>query len=514
MTRAAFLALVAGLLHAAALATPWDRQPSGWLQLLALGLLAWQLQLCSQPKQGLWLGWIFATAWLCGTFWWLFVAMHTYGGLPAWLAALAVFALAAFLSVYYAAACAAFVALRPVSAMGSAALFAALWMLAELARGVWFTGFGWGAAGYAHVDGLARAARFVGAYGVTGLVAFICGLLALWLGSRALRRRRHRIWMPALAVAIGILMSWSPGQFSTAAPTLQVALLQGNIAQDVKFQPGTGVVDALRWYGEQLSSASAALVVAPETAIPLLPQDLPQGYWPALRERFENGHQAAIVGIPLLGEQGGYTNSVVALKPGAQRSTDVALYRYDKHHLVPFGEFIPPMFRWFTAMMNIPLGDFNRGSVGQASFEWQGQRLAPNVCYEDLFGEELGQRFTDPANAPTIFVNVSNIGWFGNTLAIDQHLAISRMRALEFDRPFIRATNTGETAIIDHTGRVTHALPRQTRGVLEGDVQGRYGLTPFAWWVSRVGLWPLWLVATLIVLGALAARRRRRDIDP
>jgi len=176
---------------------------------------------------------------------------------------------------------------------------------------------------------------------------------------------------------------------------------------------------------------------------------------------------------------------------------------------VPFGEFIPPLFKWFTAMMNIPLGDFNRGDIGQPSFEWQGQRLAPNICYEDLFGEELGARFREEARAPTIFVNSSNIAWFGKTVAIDQHLNISRMRALEFERPMIRATNTGATAIIDHHGRVIAALPRHTQGVLVGDVEGRNGLTPYAWWVSRLGLWPLWLPGLLA--GGLAWRRRRAE---
>jgi apolipoprotein N-acyltransferase len=165
-------------------------------------------------------------------------------------------------------------------------------------------------------------------------------------------------------------------------------------------------------------------------------------------------------------------------------------------------------------MMNIPLGDFNRGAVGQPSFEVQGQRLAPNICYEDLFGEELGARFADPAKSPTIFVNISNIGWFGNSIAIDQHLNISRMRAIEFERPFIRATNTGATVVIDHTGRVTHALPRHTRGVLTADVQGRggdvsngHGLTPFAQWVARFSLWPYWLLGAGTVL--IAAWRSR-----
>ena len=215
----------------------------------------------------------------------------------------------------------------------------------------------------------------------------------------------------------------------------------------------------------------------------------------------------------------GYTNSVLGMGPATQAEP----YRYDKHHLVPFGEFIPPFFRWFTALMNIPLGDFNRGAVGQASFAWAGQRIAPNICYEDLFGEELGARFIDPARAPTVFVNFSNIGWFGDTLAIDQHLHISRMRALEFERPMVRATNTGATAIIDHRGVVTHQLARHTRGVLRGQVAGRglaadapegWAITPYAWWVARWGLAPLWALGALALAAAALARRLRTVRGP
>jgi apolipoprotein N-acyltransferase len=238
---------------------------------------------------------------------------------------------------------------------------------------------------------------------------------------------------------------------------------------------------------------------------------LPEGYWPALQARFASGDQAALIGLPLGDFNTGYSNSVLGLKPALSGQAALVLpepYRYDKHHLVPFGEVIPPGFHWFIRLMNIPLGDFNRGAVGQPSFAWQGQRLAPNICYEDLFGEELAARFVDARQAPTVFVNVSNIAWFGNTVAIDQHLQISRMRALEFGRPMIRATNTGATVIIDRRGKVTHSLPPHTRDVLNGEVQGRSGITPYAWWAGRFGLWPLWGLG-LAALG-LALRFRRR----
>jgi apolipoprotein N-acyltransferase len=193
------------------------------------------------------------------------------------------------------------------------------------------------------------------------------------------------------------------------------------------------------------------------------------------------------------------------------KASEAPPWRYDKRHLVPFGEFIPPFFKWFTAMMNIPLGDFNRGDLRQPPFDWQGQRVAANICYEDLFGEELGAQFIDPELAPTLFVNISNLAWFGDTLAIDQHLQVARMRALEFERAFVLATNTGATAIVDHRARITFALARNTRGVLVGAVEGRAGVTPYAWWVARFGLWPMWLLAFGLVALALSTSLKKRQ---
>jgi apolipoprotein N-acyltransferase len=501
----ALAAIAAGYAHACAIATPWNGQPLWWLQIIALAVLAGLVQRAADEKWAALLGWLFATTWLVGSTWWLFTSMHTFGGLAAPLAALAVLALSGFLALYYAAACAFYKRyglLAQQNIARAAIVFAACWLFAELARDTWFTGFPWGASGYAHVQGpLAGYAPWVGAYGIGFVASLLATLLACVVMASGARRWLQWGSVAAVAVLAMALPGWLVAP-TAAAPTTGVTLLQGNIPQGEKFDNSKGIPVALDWYAQQLALATTTMVIAPETAIPVLPQQLPEAYWKNLGNRFATGSQAALVGVPLGGYVEGYTNSAMGFKPGQKEA-----YIYSKHHLVPFGEFIPPLFKWFTEMMNIPLGDFNRGEVGQASFDWAGQRWAPNICYEDLFGSELAARFKDPAAAPTVLVNMSNIGWFGNSIAIDQHLHISRMRALELGRPMVRATNTGPTVVINHQGQVTHSLERHTRGVLVGEVQGRTGITPYAGWAARLGQWPLWLLAIAIALGALLRRR-------
>ena len=517
------LALLAGVAHAVSLATPWDGAPHWALQLLALALLPALLHRAGNVRQAAALGWLFGTAWLATTFGWLFTSMHTYGGLAAPLAALAVLALAAFLALYWALVSGVFWHFRHTTSAWVAIVFGACVLLAELARGQWLTGFPWGSPGYAHVDGpLAAYAQWIGVYGmgaVAGVVAAAGAQLVLQVLRRTpggARTALRRAAPPALLV-LGLgavlprLLDAVPATTDRAehsAGTLAMTLLQGNIPQDEKFQPGTGVPLAMAWYGAALRAADTPLVVAPETALPLLPYEMPPGYWAALAAHFQRGESptAALLGVPLGSFEAGYTNSVVALAPG---QTEAQTYRYDKHHLVPFGEFIPPLFKWFVRLMHIPLGDFSRGAVPQASFEFAGQRLAPNVCYEDLFGEELAARFINPATAPTMLVNVSNLAWFGHGQAIDQHVQISRLRTLELARPMVRATNTGATVVIDHQARVLAELPRATRGRLRAEAEGRTRITPYAWLAARTGLWPWWL-AGLLVLGLGWLRRGRR----
>ena len=481
-----------------------------WVQLASVAVLVTRLQALA-PRRAAAVGLVFGTAWLAAGTWWLFVSMHRYGGLPAWMAVAAVAALSAFLSLYLAAACAAWSRWRSGRPGADALLFAALWLLAELARGVIFTGFPWVASAYAHVDGpLAWLAPWVGAFGIgavaAGLAAWaVLGALAP-AGQRGLPPGRRRWLAPAGGAVVLLGLGLTPqAEFSTATGRLNVALLQGNVPQDEKFSSGHQEA-AISWHVEQLLAArgpDADLVIAPETALVLLPEQMPPGFWASLQGAFSRGRTHALVGVPLGNEQVGYTNSAAGLAPG--RPAGAPDYRYDKHHLVPFGEFIPTGFRWFTAMMNIPLGDFSRGPLAAPSMPVGGERVAPNICYEDLFGEELAARFTDPATAPTVMANISNIGWFGETIAVAQHLQISRLRTLELQRPMLRATNTGATVVIDHRGRVTASLAPFTRGVLKAPVEGRQGLTPFAAWAGRLGLWPPLLLALAVV--AYAVRR-------
>jgi apolipoprotein N-acyltransferase len=489
----------AGALALGALQTlAFVRTPWAWaLPMLTAAWLVWRLD-AARPGPAAWLGWCYGTGWLCAGVWWLAISMHRYGPLSAPTAALAVLALSAALSLYWALAAAAYARWRR-GRPGDALLFAALWLLAEWARGVIFTGFPWLASGYAQIDSpLAGLAPWLGVYGIGAVMAYVAAAL-VWL-----IRTRARVASPvlgAVALVLGAL-AFQHGWTKTTG-WLTVQLLQTNVSQDEKFAADR-MPEALAWTANALQGSDATLVVAPETAVPLLPAQLEEfvpGYWDLLRRHFMRPGRHALIGVPLGDFDLGYTNSVVGL-------SQAAAYRYDKFHLVPFGEFVPFGFRWFTEILNIPLGDFNRGVRRPPSFAVGAQRVAPNICYEDLFGEELAQRFDDEASAPTMLANVSNIGWFGPSPITVQHLNISRMRALEFERPMLRATNTGATAIIDHLGVVTAELPAYVRAALDGKVEGRSGLTPFARWASWGGLWPLWGLAVAVCLWA-----RRRPLS-
>ena len=463
-----------------------------WLQIAALAVVA-GLAADAGAARAAGLGWVFGVGWLVSGLWWLYISMHDFGGMPAWLAALAVFALAALLALYYAAALWLFARCRRGAPLADALLFAACWLLAELARGVFFTGFPWIASGYAHAVGpLAAWAPWIGVYGLCTLAAFLAAALAASLRAIGARGRLRIAGLAAVVVAAPHVL---PAGFTRASGELEVSLLQPNIAQNLKFDPalmGTHLQLLLR----QIDAARGALVVTPESVIPFTRSELAGTYWDELARPFAAPGRGLLVGVFLGNADDGYVNSVVGIAGDAPGKE----YHYGKRHLLPFGEFVPPGFRWFVDLMNIPLGDQAHGR-SSAAFDVGGQRLRPLICFEDLFGEDMVDSVVG-TDAATILVNVSNLAWFGPRLVQDQHLQFSQMRALEFERPVIRSTNTGATAVVDHFGRVTSRLPPLVAATLDAKVEGRIGETPYARWLAAAGLWPLAIgaVALLLVL--------------
>ena len=412
--------------------------------------------------------------------------------------------LAAALALYYALAAAAWAHWRTKSAAFNAILFAACWLLAELARGVLFTGFPWIAGGYAHTDGpLAAWAPWIGVYGIGALAAWIAAAAGAAWHQRA--RPMSAAVLVALPLVVASVGRTLPAEFTRSTGTLRVTLLQSNIAQDLKFDAAQ-IERVLRWHREALATAAGALVLAPESSIPLPLGFLEPETLAALRATFVLGDRAALVGVFTGSDGVGYTNSLVALSATSDPAR-ADFYRYGKRHLLPFGEFIPPGFGWFVAAMNIPIGDQARGQSIEP-LQVAGQRVRPLICYEDLFAEDIVDSVVGDG-AATVLANSTNLAWFGAAMVQDQHLQFSRMRALELQRPIVRATNTGATAVVDHQGHVSARLPRLTQGALEASVEGRIGATAYAQWLARWHLWPLAVLAVLVLALAALARRRR-----
>jgi len=500
--RVAFaLALLAGAAHAGSFAPTefW------WLQLLATGALV-ALLADARPGAAAARAWAFGFGWLGAGFWWLYISLHVYGLLPAWLSVLAVAVLAALLALYYAIAGWAWARLRRGRPLVDAVLFSAVWLLAELARGKLFTGFPWIAGGYAHTSGpLAAWAPYVGVYGIGALAAGISAATALILLQPRTRGRPLSalglLVLPLLALAAGAAL---PQGFTRSTGTLAVSLMQPNVAQDDKFEPAH-IDQALAWHVVKLNAAPGQLVVTPESSLPVLPMQIPLDDWLAYERPFDKPGKAALVGVFTGDEERGYTNSLVGLD-ATHHMTNGSFYRYGKRHLLPFGEFVPRGFHWFVAMLKIPIGDQASG-VDTAPFAVGGQRVRPLICYEDLFGEDFAPSMVGPG-AATLMANATNLAWFGKRMIQDQHLQFSRMRALEFQRGQVRATNTGATAVIDWQGHVTARLPSDVEGELDADVEGRIGDTPYGVWVSQWRLWPLWGLAVALILFVRMVPRR------
>ena len=412
---------------------------------------------------------------------WVYVSLSVFGGMPWWLAGPAAFLFCAVMALFPMAAGWIFKHRQPLHFWQQAILFASLLALGDWIRSWLFTGFPWLALGYAQAppSPLAGFAPLLGVFGLSWLVALSGALLLRW-----------RSGLPVIALLIA--SGWALGQVAWTTPTgepLRVALVQGNIPQEMKFRPDA-FCRTLELYRELIEAHPAQLTLLPETAFPVFLDQLPAPYVEALKT-LARRQQGDIVFGTLTGDGNAYYNSAVSLGSSP-------LQTYSKSHLVPYGEFIPPGFAWFMAYANIPASSFSRGPEKQAPLAVAGQQVAANICYEDVFGNEIIRALPQGG----ILANLSNTAWFGRSLAQPQHLQIAQMRALETGRPMLRATNTGMTAIVGADGVIQASLPPFTTGVLTGEIRAHGGLTPFGRW----GDWPA--VGLILVLLVFGLRRR------
>jgi apolipoprotein N-acyltransferase len=485
-------ALVAGVLFSLSF-SPFGLWP---LAIAMPALLIW-LWDGAAPRRAGWLGfWFNVGTFSVGTYW-LYISLRINGGAPIPLAVLLMAALVVIMSSYHFLL--GWLVAKFFPARGALRWMVGIpgaWLVIEWWRSWFLSGFGWLAVGYSQTDTwLGHLAPVAGQFGIA-LVALVMagGLATVALGSPRERVAATAVIVVLWAAAFALgKVTWT----RTYGRPITVAVVQGAFTPDEKWLTENldKTLDLYRAKTREVLGTD--LIVWPEAAVPALFNDL-LPYYEALYAESSARGSGLVLGT-LREDRGQYYNSVLALEPGAAAPT-----WHDKHHLVPFTEFFPvPQFvRDWLRLMKLPYADFERGAADQEPLVAAGQRIGATVCYEDAYGSSQLHEL----RTATLLVNVTNDAWFGKSSARYQHLQITRMRAMEAERPLIRAANNGVSAAIDERGRVIAAAPEYEANVMRTSVQPHTGLTPYA----HVGNWPS--VCLALVFGLCSAYVRRRGI--
>ncbi len=371
--------------------------------------------------------------------------------------------------------------------------YPAFWVIFEWIRSWIFTGFPWLTVGYSQIDSpLLGIGSVTGIYGISFFVAITAGALTLLVTERK----------SVLILFFAIVIPMWTGSYllkniewtKTKGEEIKVALIQGNIAQEIKWLPKQKQI-TLDLYSKLSESYwdKSDLIIWPETALPAFMHDIPE-FMNDLSERAKNSSTDIMLGMPTLDpETGKYYNSMVSLG----KDTHI----YHKQHLVPFGEYLP-LKKWIDPILKflqIPMSDFSKGEAKKNLIKTSKYSIGISVCYEDVFGEEV---ITGLPEADFL-INVSNDAWFGDSLAPHQHLEMARMRAFETGRYLVRSTNTGISAIINQKGQVAKLAPQFEKVTLSADIRAFEGRTPYA----KFGNSPI-IIFCFILLGFSAIRER------
>jgi apolipoprotein N-acyltransferase len=456
----------------------------------------WWLWRDAPPARAARLGFLFSAGlFLAGTYW-LYTSIHVFGRAPLPIALLLMVGLAAIMGGYTAVLSAVLARVAPGARLAQLlALYPAGWVLMEWFRGWFLSGFPWLALGYSQIDTpLAGFAPLVGIYGVSLLTALIAGIGVAVVETRG-RVRGLLVAVVVAALAGGGLL----GRVEWTRPSgaaLSVALVQGAISQDLKWQEENRARTLEVYRDLNRQALGARLIVWPEAALPALYHEVVPFLTPLYREAQAHGSDLAIGLLRYDFEAKVYRNGLVAL--GADEEW------YYKRHLVPYGEFfpVPEFVREWMRLNDLAYSDLAPGAEDQPALDAAGQKLGATICYEDAYAVEQ----LDVLASATLLINVSNDAWFGDSSAPHQHLQIARFRALEAGRWMMRATNNGVSALIDPSGRVVARTRQFEPEVLRGSVVPHTGLTPYA----RLRNWPVLGVCLVLLLAALPFRRRPR----
>ena len=490
------LSLVAGALITLTLA-PFDLWP---LTLVSCIILYLGLSTLS-PRQATLRAWCFGFGLFASGTSWVYVSIHDYGAAPA--------PLAFFLTIAFVAGLALLLALfgwlwarffrQNNHSISNAFAFAALWVAIEAFRGWFLTGFPWLYIGYSQLQGpLAGLAPLGGVW----LISFALALSSVLLISLV----KSQQWPARISAGLLLIAIWSLGltlqskQWTEpSGQALSVTAIQGNIEQNLKWDPAQIEAQLLLYQSLTLNAAPSDLVIWPETAVPVLKEQA-LGYLGSMNRLMSQRESALITGLPLRQRDSygdlRYYNAITTLGDSQGE--------YRKQKLVPFGEYVPlqDVLRGVIAFFDLPMSDFARGPSQQAPLEAKGYKIAPYICYEVVYPEFA----TELAAQSDILLTISNDTWFGTSIGPMQHLQMAQMRALEAGRWMIRATNNGVSALIDAKGKITATVPQFQQAVLTGTVIPMQGLTPYLRWQS----WPLILLCALSLLLAVLQRKRQR----
>lgn len=454
------------------------------------------LLLDSDPRQAFRLGWAFGLGLLGVGVFWMHISIDQFGGVGTILAIIITLAFVAFVALYY-----GFMGWLAKRIAGASSwqvqllVFAMLWVLLEWLRGWILTGFPWLVLGYSQIDTpLQGYAPLLGVYGVS--LAVVISAACFVIVIKSLRSAVPTLLVLCLLWGGGWLLKqkeWS----AASGDAIKVSIIQANFVQGLKWRPETRQPTIDLYRDLTRLEWDSDLIIWPETAIPDYYSSLEEDLFSRLEQEAQQHGSDLLFGIAVWGDSGeSYYNSVSSI--GSVRNS------YFKRHLVPFGEFMP--MRWLLKplidYLRIPMSNFAAGEAEQPLIQVLGRKAGVSICYEDAFGEEVIQAMPDAE----FLVNVSNDAWFGDSIALPQHLQIARMRSLETGRYQLRGTNTGISAFIGPKGELISASPINREYVLRGEVVPMSGTTPYA----RVGNWG---VVMLILLLGLVVVKDRSIVD-